>query len=201
MVQEQILARGLTHSAVLAALERVPRQAFVPPEYRPQACDDTPLPIGLGQTISQPYIVAFMSATLDPRPGQRILEIGTGSGYQAAVLAELGAEVHSVELLEPLARRAQADLARLGYGRVQVHLGDGHLGWPPAAPYDGILVTCATEAVPPALVAQLKPGGRLVVPVGPQAGVQELYLLRKTTQGLETQAILPVRFVPIAKER
>jgi protein-L-isoaspartate(D-aspartate) O-methyltransferase len=125
MVQEQLVARGLTHARVLAAMERVPRHVLVPQAYRAQAYEDTPLPIGYGQTISQPYIVAFMSAALDPQPGQRILEIGTGSGYQAAVLAELGAEVHSVEILEPLARRAQADLAKLGYGRVQVHGGDG----------------------------------------------------------------------------
>ena len=164
-----------------------------------QAYGDGPLPIGHDQTISQPYIVAFMTEALGPEPGDRVLEIGTGSGYQAAVLSGLVAEVYSIELVEPLARRAQDDLQRLGYRNVKVRAGDGYLGWPEAAPFDVIIVTCAPEQVPEALVKQLKVGGRMIVPVGSQWGAQELYLLRKSAQGLEKQAVLPVRFVPMVK--
>jgi protein-L-isoaspartate(D-aspartate) O-methyltransferase len=201
MVREQIAARGLTDGRVLAALARVPRHEFVPAGQRAQAYADGPLPIGHGQTISQPYIVAFMTAALDPRPGDRVLEIGTGSGYQAAVLSGLVAEVYSMELVEPLARRAEADLRRLGYANVRVRAGDGYRGWPEAAPFDAIMVTCAPEQVPQALVDQLKIGGRMMIPVGPASGAQELYLLRKRPGGLETKAVLPVRFVPmVAKD-
>lgn len=197
MVREQIAARGITDGRVLAAMARVPRHEFVPLGRRSVAYEDGPLPIGHGQTISQPYIVAFMTAALDPKPGDRVLEIGTGSGYQAAVLSGLVAEVYSIEIVEPLAQRAEADLKRLGYGNVKVRAGDGYRGWPEAAPFDAIIVTCAPEHVPQALVDQLKVGGRMMVPVGPTDGAQELYLLRKRPGGLETRAVLPVRFVPM----
>jgi protein-L-isoaspartate(D-aspartate) O-methyltransferase len=197
MVRDQIAARGIQDDRVLAAMARVPRHEFMPASQRPMAYEDGPLPIGHGQTISQPYIVAFMTAALDPKPGDRVLEIGTGSGYQAAVLSGLVAEVFSIEIVEPLARRAEADLKRLGYGNVRVRVGDGVLGWPEAAPFDAIIVTCAPERVPRALVDQLKMGGRMIVPVGPSEGAQELYLMRKRTEGMETQAVLPVRFVPM----
>jgi protein-L-isoaspartate(D-aspartate) O-methyltransferase len=197
MVRDQILARGIRDDRVLAAMARVPRHEFVPASQRSMAYEDGPLPIGHGQTISQPYIVAFMTAALDPKPDDRILEIGTGSGYQAAVLSCLVAEVFSIERVEPLARRAGADLKRLGFRNVEVRMGDGYLGWPEAAPFDGVIVTCAPEQVPRALVEQLKVGGRMIVPVGPTDGVQELYLLCKHPEGLETQAVLPVRFVPM----
>jgi len=201
MVREQIEARGITDAKVLSAMTRVPRHEFVPVAQRREAYEDWPLPIGHGQTISQPYIVAFMTAALGPKPGDRVLEIGTGSGYQAAVLSGLVAEVFSIEIVAPLAQRAEADLQRLGYGNVRVRAGDGYLGWPEAAPFDAIIVTCAPEAVPPALVDQLKVGGRMIVPVGRAFGAQELYLLRKRATGLETQAVLPVRFVPMVSSR
>ncbi len=199
MVRDQIAARGIKDDRVLAALARVPRHAFVPASQRPQAYEDGPLPIGYGQTISQPYIVAFMTEALGPKPEDRVLEIGTGSGYQAAVLSGLVAEVFSIEIVEPLARRAETELKRLGYGNVRVRIGDGSLGWPEAAPFDVIIVTCAPERVPRALVDQLKVGGRMIVPVGPTQGAQELYLLRKHLEGMETQAVLPVRFVPMVR--
>ena len=197
MVRDQIAARGIKDDRVLQAMARVPRHEFVPASQRPRAYEDGPLPIGHGQTISQPYIVAFMTAALDPKPTDRVLEVGTGSGYQAAVLSRLVAEVYSIEIVEPLARRAEADLKRLGFLNVKVRMGDGTLGWPGAAPFDAVIVTCAPERVPRALVDQLKVGGRMIVPVGPTGGVQELYLLRKQPSGMETQAVLSVRFVPM----
>ncbi|MDR3682133.1 MAG: protein-L-isoaspartate(D-aspartate) O-methyltransferase [Geothrix sp.] len=197
MVRDQIAARGVREDRVLAAMAQVPRHEFVPASKRAQAYEDGPLPIGHGQTISQPYIVAFMTAALDPKPTDRVLEIGTGSGYQAAVLSRLVAEVYSIEIVGPLARRAEADLQRLGFRNVKVRLGDGTLGWPGAAPFDAVIVTCAPERIPRALVEQLKVGGRMIVPVGPAEGVQELYLLRRHPEGMETQAVLPVRFVPM----
>ena len=199
MVREQIAARGITNLRVLEIMARVPRHEFVPTGLRPRAYEDGPLPIGHGQTISQPYIVAFMTEALDPKPTDRVLEVGTGSGYQAAVLAGLVAEVWSIELVEPLARRAETALQRLGFTHVKVRCGDGHLGWPEAAPFDAIIVTCAPEEVPRALVDQLKPGGRMIIPVGSQWGNQELVLLRKTPAGLEKRAVLPVRFVPMLR--
>lgn len=201
MVREQILARGVADPRVLEAMGRVPRHEFIPVGERGQAYEDWPLPIGYGQTISQPYIVAFMTAALEPKPGDRVLEVGTGSGYQAAVLAGLVAEVYTIEIVEPLARRAEADLRRLGYGNVKVRAGDGHRGWPEAAPFDAIIVTCAPEDVPRALVEQLRPGGRMIIPVGSQWGAQELYLLRRTATGMRRQAVLPVRFVPMVGGR
>jgi len=201
MVRDQIVARGITDPRVLEAMARVPRHEFVPAAQRGEAYEDWPLPIGYGQTISQPYIVAFMTAALEPEPGDRVLEIGTGSGYQAAVLSCLVAEVYTVEIVDPLARRAEADLKRLGYANVKVRAGDGYRGWPEAAPFDAIIVTCAPEQVPQALVDQLREGGRMIIPVGSQWGAQELYLLRKTPTGMQRQGVLPVRFVPMVKGR
>lgn len=196
MVREQIVSRGVTDPAVLAALRRVPRHEFVPEKLRPFAYQDHPLPIGEGQTISQPFIVAYMTELLRVKPGQRVLEIGTGSGYQAAVLAELGAEVHTIEIIEPLATSARSTLDRLGYKKITVRAGDGYSGWPEAAPFDGIIVTAAPSRVPQPLIDQLKPGGRLVVPEG--AGEQDLVVYAKTAGGkLRREAVLPVRFVPM----
>jgi protein-L-isoaspartate(D-aspartate) O-methyltransferase len=200
MVQEQLAApgRGITNRLVLQAMENVPRHEFVPASMRDEACDDHPLPIGHGQTISQPYIVALMTEQLDPKPSDRVLEIGTGSGYQAAVLSTLVQEVRTIEIVEPLARRAEADLKRLGYTNVYVRAGDGFKGWPEAAPFDSIIVTCAPENVPQPLVDQLKEGGRMAIPVGPIYD-QNLYLLRKKDGKVQTQAVLAVRFVPMTR--
>jgi len=195
MVADQIQARGVTDPRVLAAMRTVPRHRFVPEQLRPQAYEDHPLPIGQGQTISQPYIVGLMSELLQLQGDERVLEVGTGSGYQAAVLAELAKEVYSVEILEPLARRASATLRELGYAGANVRAGDGYLGWPEAAPFDAIIVTAAPDHIPQPLVDQLKIGGRLVIPVGGSA--QELLLCVKTAQGLLRKSIIPVRFVPL----
>jgi protein-L-isoaspartate(D-aspartate) O-methyltransferase len=180
-------------------MRKVPRHLFVSPEERAHAYEDHPLPIGGSQTISQPYIVALMTELAGGKPGDRVLEIGTGSGYQAAVLAELGAEVYGIEIVEPLATRAGETLRRLGYDGVQVRHGDGYGGWPEAAPFAAIVVTAAPPEVPPALVEQLAPGGRLVIPVGETE--QELRLLVKTPAGLETRLVVPVRFVPMVHGR
>jgi protein-L-isoaspartate(D-aspartate) O-methyltransferase len=198
MVQEQLSGSGrnITNARVLAVMEKIPRHEFVPSEFRFRAYEDRALPIGYDQTISQPYIVAFMTEQLDPRPTDRVLEIGTGSGYQAAVLALLVAEVYTIEIIEPLAQRAEADLKRLGYTNIRVRAGDGSPGWPEAAPFDTIIVTCAPGKVPPPLVEQLRDGGRMIIPVGPW-GDQELVLLRKQGEQLEQRAVLPVRFVPM----
>ena len=198
MIREQLVGAGrhITNARVLAVMEKVPRHEFVPEPYRDRAYDDRPLPIGYDQTISQPYIVALMTEQLDPQPTDRILEIGTGSGYQAAVLAQLVAEVYTIEIIEPLAQRAEADLNRLGYTNIHVRAGDGCQGWPEAAPFDAIIVTCAPEQVPPPLVEQLKDGGPLIIPIGP-FGDQELMLLRKQGEQLEKHDVLPVRFVPM----
>jgi len=196
MVERQIAAREVRDPRVLAAMRAVPRHEFVPAEVRANAHEDSPLPIGHGQTISQPYIVALMTEQLALQPTQRVLEIGTGSGYQAAVLAKLVAEVFTIEIVEPLAKRAAADLARLGFKNVQVRAGDGYQGWPEAAPFDAIIVTCAPDHVPEPLVRQLKEGGRMVIPVG-EFGAQQLYVLGKRAGKIEQRAILPVRFVPM----
>ena len=198
MVAEQLASPGrdITNARVLAAMGKVPRHEFVPERLRSQAYQDCPLPIGHGQTISQPYIVAFMTERLEPKPTDRVLEIGTGSGYQAAVLAELVAQVYTIEIIEDLARQAAADLKRLGYTNVHVRVGDGYKGWPEAAPFDAIIVTCAPEKVPPLLIEQLKDGGRMIIPVGPTWD-QELVLLCKHGDKVEQRAVLPVRFVPM----
>jgi protein-L-isoaspartate(D-aspartate) O-methyltransferase len=198
MVRQQLSAPGrdITNARVLAAMGKVPRHELVPASLRTQAYNDHPLPIGHDQTISQPFIVAFMTEKLEPKPTDKVLEVGTGSGYQAAVLAELVREVYTIEIVEPLARRAEADLKRLGYTNVMVRAGDGYKGWPEAAPFDAIIVTCAPEHVPQPLVDQLREGGRMIIPVGP-AGNQELYVLHKKGDKVERHAILPVRFVPM----
>jgi protein-L-isoaspartate(D-aspartate) O-methyltransferase len=198
MVEQQLAGpgRGLTNARVLAVMGRVPRHEFVPANVRSLAYADHPLPIGHGQTISQPFIVAFMTEKLDPKPTDKVLEIGTGSGYQAAVLAELAGKVYTIEIVEPLARRAETDLKRLGYTNVLVRAGDGYRGWPEAAPFDAVIVTCAPEHVPKPLVDQLKEGGRMIIPVGP-AGDQELFVLQKQGGRVERRAVLPVRFVPM----
>jgi len=197
MVATQIRARGIENPKVLEAMARVPRHEFVPALARRLAYGDHPLPIGHGQTISQPFIVAFMTEALNPAPGDRVLEIGTGSGYQAAVLAELVAKVYTIEIVAPLAERARADLARLGYGNVLVRVGDGYEGWPEHAPFDAIIVTCSPEQVPQPLVDQLRDGGRMIIPVGDAKGGQELYLLEKRGARVVKRAVLPVRFVPM----
>ncbi|MEM1416589.1 MAG: protein-L-isoaspartate(D-aspartate) O-methyltransferase [Myxococcota bacterium] len=197
MVDGQIAARGVEDPRVLAAMRRVPRHELVPPEGRAFAYDDRPVPVGYGQPMSQPYVVARMSALADVAPGERVLEIGTGSGYQAAVLAELGAEVHTIEIVPELGDRAAENLRRLGYARVRVRIGDGTRGWPEAAPFDAIVVTAAPAVVPPALLQQLALGGRLVVPVGAR-GDQELRVIarRGETEWVETRGEA-VRFVPM----
>ena len=199
MVTEQLKARGISDERVLNAMNKVPREEFVPPDSRAGSYEDGPLPIGYGQTISQPYIVAFMTEQLRLKPSDRVLEIGTGSGYQAAILAELAAHVYSIEIVEPLAKTAETTLQRLGYKNVHVKIGDGYKGWPEAAPFDAIIVTCAPDRVPQPLVDQLKDGGRMVIPVGDRIA-QELYLLEKKNGQLKQSATLPVRFVPMARE-
>ncbi len=198
MVRQQLSTPGrdITNARVLAAMGKVPRHELVPASLRSQAYNDHPLPIGHDQTISQPFIVAFMTEKLESKPTDKVLEIGTGSGYQAAVLAELVREVYTIEIVEPLAHRAETDLKRLGYTNVFVHAGDGYKGWPEAAPFDAIIVTCAPEHVPQTLVEQLREGGRMIIPVGP-AGNQELYVLHKKDGNAERRAVLPVRFVPM----
>ena len=197
MVDEQIAARGVSDRRVLAAMKRVPRHELVPERLRDRAYEDGPLPIGYGQTISQPFVVGFMSEALELEGHEKVLEIGTGSGYQAAVLAELAAEVYSIELSEPLAARAREDLAKLGYERIHLRHGDGYLGWPEAAPFDAILLTAAPPEVPQALVDQLAVGGRLVAPVG--IGDQRIVRLVKTEDGVESESLIGVRFVPMRR--
>ncbi|MEQ1841680.1 MAG: protein-L-isoaspartate(D-aspartate) O-methyltransferase [Verrucomicrobiales bacterium] len=181
----------------IAAMRATPRHLFIPLDQRSEAYGDHPLPIGFGQTISQPSLVAFMTEKLHPEPDDRILEIGTGSGYQAAVLSPLVAEVYSIEIVEPLAAGARETLASLGYDNVHTRLGNGHLGWPEESPFDAVIVTCAPEEIPTTLIEQLREGGRMIIPVGPPTEPQELYLLEKREGKMEKRAILPVRFVPM----
>jgi protein-L-isoaspartate(D-aspartate) O-methyltransferase len=196
MVRRQIAARGVSDEAVLAAMRTVPRHEFVPPDLRAHAYDDRPLPIGRGQTISQPYIVAFMSELAELRGGENVLEVGTGSGYQAAVLAELSVRVYTIEIVEPLLREAAATLLRLAYRNVVPRFGDGGLGWRDLAPFDAILVTAAAaRGVPESLLAQLADGGRLVAPVGEE--VQTLQVVRRQGTTFERRDVGAVRFVPL----
>jgi protein-L-isoaspartate(D-aspartate) O-methyltransferase len=199
MVQRQLMPRGINEQRVLNAMAKVPREEFVPLDSRAASYEDGPLPIGYAQTISQPYIVAFMTEQLSPKSSDRVLEVGTGSGYQAAILAELVSEVYSIEIVEPLAKSAEATLQRLGYKNVHLKTGDGYKGWPEAAPFDAIIVTCAPDKVPQPLVDQLKDGGRMVIPVGDRFA-QQLYLLEKKNGQLKQSATLPVRFVPMTSE-
>jgi len=199
MVEQQLRPRGIHDERVLMAMMKVPREEFVPENLRDQAYQDSALPIGHDQTISQPFIVAFMTEQLRPRPSDRVLEIGTGSGYETAVLAELVKEVYTIEIVELLAKDASARLARLDYTNAHVKIGDGFQGWPEVAPFDSIIVTCAPDKVPQPLTQQLKDGGRMIVPVG--SGLdQQLYLLEKKNGQLAQTAILPVRFVPMVGE-
>jgi protein-L-isoaspartate(D-aspartate) O-methyltransferase len=200
LVAEQLAPQGIDDPATLAAMRAVPREEFVPAEQRPYAYDDTPLPIGQGQTISQPLVVAVMTQLIGPRPGMRVLEVGTGSGYQAAVLAETGARVWTVEIFAGLAREARQRLARLGYRGVTVRHGDGYAGWPAEAPFDAIVVSAGADSIPPPLLDQLAPGGRLVMPVGDPAVDQTLVLVEKDSAGrIASRRVLPVRFVPLLR--
>jgi protein-L-isoaspartate(D-aspartate) O-methyltransferase len=195
MVNEQLKARDIRDERVLSAMLSVPRHLFIPESGRGGAYGDFPVPIGHGQTISQPYIVAFMTQSLEVGPGDRVLEIGTGSGYQAAVLSSLAKEVFTIEIVAPLADRARSTLQDLGYRNIEVRTGNGYLGWPEHAPYDRIVVTAAPADVPPVLVQQLRVGGLMAIPVG--VGDQELRIMRRLSMGMETIATLPVRFVPM----
>lgn len=199
MVQ-QIARRGIDDPRVLQAMRRVPREQFVEPELAEFAYADAPLPFAHGQTISQPYIVALMTSLLQPEPGQKVLEVGTGSGYQAAVLAELGAQVYTIEILEPLGRQAATVLR--AYPGVHTRIGDGYRGWPEHAPFDAIIVTAAVTPIPPPLLQQLKPGGRMVIPVGRQWANQTLMLVEKDRAGkIRERRVAAVRFVPLTGER
>jgi protein-L-isoaspartate(D-aspartate) O-methyltransferase len=195
MVNEQLKGRDIRDLRVLAAMQRVPRHLFVPEALRSRAYSDSPLPIGYEQTISQPYIVAFMTQALDVQPGHSVLEIGTGSGYQAAVLGQLARQVYTIEIVAPLAAQSRAMLADLGYRNVEVRTGNGYLGWAEHAPYDRIMVTAAPDEVPSSLVRQLTIGGLMAIPVG--TVTQQLRILRRTATGMETISTLPVRFVPM----
>jgi len=201
MVDEQIVARGVTGARVLEAMRTVPRHRFVPPDMVRFAYRDSPLPIGYGQTISQPFIVAYMTEALDVRPDDRVLEIGTGSGYQAAVLSMLAREVYTIEIVPELARRAAATLKELGYANVHVREGDGYAGWPEHAPFQRIMVTAAPEQIPQPLVDQLAPGGRLVIPVGERGGTQWMTVVERTSRGIVQRKTIPVSFVPFIRKR
>ncbi|MDD5291590.1 MAG: protein-L-isoaspartate(D-aspartate) O-methyltransferase [Candidatus Omnitrophica bacterium] len=197
MINEQIMARGVKDPEVIRAMRKVERHLFVPEKVRSQSYDDGPLPIGHSQTISQPYIVAFMTEALDLQPEDKVLEIGTGSGYQAAVLAEIAKEVYTIEIIEPLAQEAKNRLESLGYKNIQVKCADGYKGWPENAPFDKIIVTAAPDEIPAELIKQLKVNGKMVIPVGSFS--QELYLVTKTEKGFIRKSLLPVRFVPMVK--
>jgi protein-L-isoaspartate(D-aspartate) O-methyltransferase len=200
MVTEQIERRGITDARLLAVLRAVPRHEFMPEDTRERAYDDRAVPIGYGQTISQPYIVAFMTESLGLKPQDRVLEVGTGLGYQAAVLAGLVKEVYTIEIVDALGKQSGETLERLAYKNVKTRIGDGYRGWPEAAPFDAIIVTCAPDDIPPRLVEQLAEGGRMIIPVGPQGEPQNLILLRKSGGKIEQQKSLPVTFVPMTGE-
>jgi protein-L-isoaspartate(D-aspartate) O-methyltransferase len=198
MVSQQIIRRGVSDKKVLDAMRKVHRHEFVPEDMKPRAYEDNPLPIGEDQTISQPYIVAVMTELLGLKGGEKVLEIGTGSGYQAAVLAEIADEVYTIEIIESLAKSADERLKRLGYNNITVKYGDGYKGWKEHAPFDAVIVTAAPDHIPQPLVDQLKVGGRMVIPVG--KFYQELKLLTKTEDGIKEKNMLPVRFVPMTGE-
>ncbi len=201
MVRTQIETRGVRDPATLAAMRAVPRHGFVPPDLAASAYEDRPLPIGYGQTISQPYIVAVMTETLRLKPGHRVLEIGTGSGYQAAVLARIVREVFTIEIVPDLGNTARERLKALGYRNVRVRVADGYDGWPEEAPFDAIVVTAAADYIPPPLIRQLKDGGRMVIPVGSPFFVQTLMLVEKDGGKVRTTSLMPVRFVPFTRRR
>ncbi|MFA6103697.1 MAG: protein-L-isoaspartate(D-aspartate) O-methyltransferase [Victivallaceae bacterium] len=197
MVSSQIEMRGVTNPAVLAAMRKVERNKLVPDDLQPVAYADSPLPIGHGQTISQPYIVAYMTELLSPDPAKRILEIGTGSGYQAAVLAEIVQDVYTIEIIPALAERAKANLEAMGYRNIHFRVGDGGLGWPEEAPFDGIIVTAAAGVIPEQLLEQLKPGARMVIPLGDSGSVQSLNVVVREGGGFKIKETIGVRFVPL----
>lgn len=203
MVSEQIEGRGITNQHTLDAMKNVPRHKFVPPNIIEKAYNDSPLPIGYGQTISQPYIVAFMTAAINPKPGQKVLEIGTGSGYQAAILSEIVDEVYTIEIVTELFNSSSKRLSELGYKNVKCKNADGYYGWKEHAPFDAIIVTAASEYIPPPLIEQLKDGGRMIIPIGSAFLNQMLVLVEKSTVGGEeeifTTNLLPVRFVPFTR--
>ena len=198
MVNTQIIGGGITDTRVIAAMRRVPRHEFMPSYEAEDAYGDFPLPIGHDQTISQPFIVAYMTEALKLSPGEKILEIGTGSGYQAAILAEIGAQVFSIEIVKPLAQYAKDNLSKLGYHQVNVRAGDGYEGWPEESPFDAIIITAAPDHVPAPLLDQLTMGGRLILPVGGYS--QNLVMIRRTKEGYQRTELLPVRFVPMTGE-
>lgn len=198
MVERTIAARGVTDPDVLRAMQTVPRHKFVLPDYLDQAYEDHPLPIGYGQTISQPYIVAWMTELLELKEGEKVLEIGTGSGYQAAILAEMGGlDVYSIEIVPELAGQAKDRLNELGYTQIHLKSGDGYYGWPEYAPFDAIIVTAAPDHLPAPLAGQLKAGGRLVIPIGPPGSYQSLWKFVQAEDGLKAQSLGGVRFVPL----
>lgn len=199
MVRTQIIARGINNKAVIEAMRNVPRHLFVPYNTRTFAYNDQPLPIGHNQTISQPYIVAYMTQALDAKAGDKVLEIGTGSGYQAAILAEMGVEVYTIEIIPELAETAKRNLKRTGYDNVHTYCGNGYKGWPDEAPFDAIIITAAPESIPQALVDQLKTGGTMILPVGPRESTQTLKKVVKKSKGIRQTTLLPVRFVPMIK--
>jgi protein-L-isoaspartate(D-aspartate) O-methyltransferase len=201
MVERQIRQRGVTDTRVLSAMETIPRERFVPPDAHAQAYEDVPLAIGFNQTISQPYIVAHMTEVLDVRDSHRVLEIGTGSAYQAAVLGNLAREVWTVEIVPELAAAATGQLRKLGLTNVHVRLGDGYSGWPEQAPFDRIMVTAAPDEIPGPLVQQLAVGGRLVIPVGSQGEPQWMTVVEKTRSGVLEKRTIPVQFVPLTRDR
>jgi protein-L-isoaspartate(D-aspartate) O-methyltransferase len=201
MVKEQIIARGITNPSIIEAFEKVPRHLFVPGDLEKFAYDDRPLSIGFGQTISQPYVVAFMTNILVLKPSEKVLEIGTGSGYQAAILAQLVKQVFTVEIVEPLGTDAQIRLQHLGYKNIEVKIGDGYNGWPDHAPFDAIIVTAAAETIPPPLINQLAEGGRMIIPVGSQHASQELVMVEKKEGKIKKRDVLPVRFVPFTRSK
>ena len=201
MVKLQIENRGIKDPATLAALRKVPRHLFVPKNEMDNAYDDRPLPIGYGQTISQPYIVAYMTEIVKPKPDHRVLEIGTGSGYQAAVLSELVKEVYTIEIIDTLGNQARNRLSKLNYKNITVKTGDGYYGWKEKSPFDAIVVTAAAEHIPPPLIEQLKEGGRMIIPVGSPCIVQQLMLVEKKAGKIRTTSMMPVRFVPFKRSQ
>jgi len=201
MVKDQIEKRGVNDKLVLKAMRNVKRHLFVPEERMAEAYDDSPLPIGYGQTISQPYIVAYMTEVIQPKPEFKVLEIGTGSGYQAAVLAEIVKEVYTIEIVTELANAATQRLKKLGYGKVKVKQADGYYGWKENGPYDAIIVTAAAEFVPPPLIEQLKENGKIVIPIGSPFMTQTLMLIEKNGKKIKTKNLLPVRFVPFTRKK
>jgi len=201
MIKNQIQSRGITDKKTLEAIESVPRHLFVPDEYRDRAYDDGPLPIGYGQTISQPYIVAYMTELLNVGPDDIVLEIGTGSGYQAAVLSRIVKKVYTVEIIEELGLAAKERLKALNYNNVEVKIGDGYYGWEEHAPYDGIIVTAAAEFIPPPLIEQLKDNCNMIIPVGSPFNIQNLMLVKKSGGKITTKSLIPVRFVPLTRKK